>query len=31
AIHENIMPLIGYTTKTSQSAGEVKRRYRFGI
>ncbi|GAH13645.1 unnamed protein product [marine sediment metagenome] len=31
AIHENIMPLIGYTTKTSQSTGEVNRRYRFGI
>ncbi|GAG73445.1 unnamed protein product, partial [marine sediment metagenome] len=31
AIHENIIPLAGYTVKTSQSTGEVNRRYRFGI
>jgi len=31
AIHENIMPLAGYTTHTNQSAGEIKRRYKFGI
>jgi len=31
SIHENIMPLAGYTVKTNQSTGEIKRRYRFGI
>ena len=31
AIHENIIPLAGYTAKTNQSAGELRRRYRFGI
>jgi len=31
AIHENIIPLTGYTAKTNQSAGELRRRYRFGI
>ncbi|GAH96724.1 unnamed protein product, partial [marine sediment metagenome] len=31
SIHENIMPLAGYTVKTNQSAGELRRRYRFGI
>ncbi|MBE3036407.1 MAG: dehydrogenase, partial [Candidatus Atribacteria bacterium] len=31
AIHENIIPLTGYTVKTNQSASEVSRRYRLGI
>jgi 2-oxoisovalerate dehydrogenase E1 component len=31
SIHENIMPLAGYTVKTNQSTGELRRRYRFGI
>jgi len=31
SIHENIMPLAGYTVKTNQSSGELRRRYRFGI
>ncbi|MBN1384746.1 MAG: hypothetical protein JW983_07700 [Elusimicrobia bacterium] len=31
AIHENIMPLAGYTVKTNQSTGEINRRYKFGI
>ena len=31
AIHENIIPLTGYTAKTNQSASEVSRRYRLGI
>lgn len=31
AIHENIMPLAGYTVNTNQSTGEINRRYKFGI
>ena len=31
AIHENIMPLTGYTAKTNQSTGEINRKYKFGI
>lgn len=31
SIHENIMPLVGYTVKTNQRAGELRRRYKFGI
>jgi 2-oxoisovalerate dehydrogenase E1 component len=31
SIHENIIPLDGYTAGTNQSAGELRRRYRFGI
>jgi len=31
AIHENIIPLAGYTVKTNQSAGEFRHRYKFGI
>jgi 2-oxoisovalerate dehydrogenase E1 component len=31
SIHENIIPLAGYTAKTNQSTGELRRRYRFCI
>ena len=31
AIHENILPLAGYTIKTNQSSDEIKLRYKFGI
>ncbi len=31
SIHENIIPLAGYTAETNQSAGELRRRYKFGI
>lgn len=31
SIHENIIPLAGYTVKTNQSSGELMRRYKLGI